>query len=168
MIQKIKASIIGASGYVGLELIRLLSLHPNVEILYIFSRDEKDDISFKYPHLANIEIGENCSNIDIIAKDSDVVFLSLPHGEAEIYATELLGKVRVIDLSSDFRIKDKQLFKKYYENSHNQTITDKFVYGFIGKNFNDIKTTECIANPGCFAICMQMTMLPFIDNIKKN
>ena len=102
----IKVGIIGANGYLGVELIRILSVHPEVKLSKIFQREMEIDEEF--PHLQSLNLKDlQTSNIDDF-KNLDCVFLSLPHGSAHEYVKELLSKVKIIDLSSDFRISNQE------------------------------------------------------------
>lgn len=155
----IKVGIIGANGFLGLELIRILSLHPNVEISKILKRDE--DIEEEFTHLSSFGLNNlQTNNIEDFMK-LNCVFLSLPHGSANDYANQLLGKVKIIDLSSDFRISDQVSYNKYYNSSFDSSIQTKFQYGFIEKDLNQIQSSNNIANPGCFALTAQLSLLPF-------
>ena len=162
----IKVGIIGANGFLGLELIRILSLHPKVEISKILKRDENIDEEFT--HLSSFNLNNlQTENIEDFM-ELDCVFLSLPHGSSKEYAKQLLGKVKIIDLSSDYRITDEANYKKYYNSSFDSSIQTKFKYGFIEKNLDDIKLSNNIANPGCFALTAQLSLLPFnsiIENV---
>ncbi len=166
---KISISIIGATGYTGLELIRLLAGHPNVEFKYLISKNNSGEtINNVYPHLegvCNIEL----TNTDpaIVANESDLVFLALPNLQSQKIIPELIGKTKIIDLSGDFRIKDISLFKKYYGNCHqSQNLIGKFAYGLPEYQKKFIEKSDNIANPGCFAIAAQLVLLPITNFIK--
>ncbi len=156
----IKVGIIGANGYLGVELIRILSIHPEVKLSKIFQREMEIDEEF--PHLKSLNLKDlQTSNLDDF-KNLDCVFLSLPHGSAHEYVKELLSKVKIIDLSSDFRISNQEDYNKYYKD-----IQSKFQYGFIENSIDDIKKSSNISNPGCFALTAQLSLLPFQSIIKK-
>jgi len=162
----IKVGIIGANGFLGLELLRILSIHPKVQIAKILKRE--NDIEEDFTHLSSLNLNENqTSNINDF-KDLDCVFLSLPHGFANEYVKELINKVKIIDLSADYRIDDINSYKEYYKSPFNSDIQNNFDYGFIENNLENIKKSSNIANPGCFALASQLAVLPFhefIDNI---
>jgi N-acetyl-gamma-glutamyl-phosphate reductase len=163
---KIKSSIVGYSGYTGLELIRLLSIHPNVDILYLFSHN--NELENKYNHLNEFKSWEMCNDLEKIAQESDVIFLALPHGVAKKYINILTeSRAKVIDISSDFRIKDENLYKMYYGDYPGSDIINRFQYGLIENNINLIKSAKYISNPGCFATCIQLTLMPFIEHINR-
>ena len=152
----IKVGIIGANGYLGVELIRILSVHPEVKLSKIFQREMEIDEEF--PHLQSLNLKDlQTSNLDDF-KNLDCVFLSLPHGSAHEYVKELLSKVKIIDLSSDFRISNQNDYNKYYKTNFD---------GFIENSIDDIKKSSNISNPGCFALTAQLSLLPFQSIIKK-
>ena len=125
----IKVGIIGANGYLGVELIRILSVHPEVKLSKIFQREMEIDEEF--PHLKPLNLKDlQTSNLDEF-KNLDCVFLSLPHGSAREYVKELLLKAKIIDLSSDFRISNQEDYNKYYKTNFDADIQSKFQYGFI-------------------------------------
>ena len=160
----IKVGIIGANGFLGLELLRILSIHPKVEISKILKRE--NDIEDEFTHLSSLNLNEvQTSNIDDF-KSLDCVFLSLPHGSASEYVKELIDKVKIIDLSSDYRIDDAKSYEAYYKTSFDPDIQSKFTYGFIESSLDKIKKSSNVANPGCFALASQLAILPFHSLIK--
>ena len=160
----IKVGVIGANGFLGLELLRILSIHPKVEISKILKRE--NDIEDEFTHLSSLDLNEvQTSNIDDF-KSLDCVFLSLPHGSASEYVKELIDKVKIIDLSSDFRIDDAKSYEAYYKTSFDPGIQSKFTYGFIESSLDEIKKSSNVANPGCFALASQLAILPFYSLIK--
>jgi N-acetyl-gamma-glutamyl-phosphate reductase len=160
----IKVGIIGANGFLGLELLRILSIHPKVEISKILKRE--NDIEDEFTHLSSLDLNEvQTFNIDDF-KSLDCVFLSLPHGSASEYVKELIDKVKIIDLSSDFRIDDAKSYEAYYKTSFDPDIQSKFTYGFIESSLDKIKKSSNVANPGCFALASQLAILPFHSLIK--
>ena len=160
----IKVGIIGANGFLGLELLRILSIHPKVEISKILKRE--NSIEDEFTHLSSLDLNEvQTSNIDDF-KSLDCVFLSLPHGSASEYVKELIDKVKIIDLSSDYRIDDAKSYEAYYKTSFDPDIQSKFTYGFIESSLDKIKKSSNVANPGCFALASQLAILPFHSLIK--
>ena len=160
----IKVGVIGANGFLGLELLRILSIHPKVEISKILKRE--NDIEDEFTHLSSLDLNEvQTSNIDDF-KSLDCVFLSLPHGSASEYVKELIDKVKIIDLSSDYRIDDAKSYEAYYKTSFDPDIQSKFTYGFIESSLDKIKKSSNVANPGCFALASQLAILPFHSLIK--
>ncbi|EAD1192006.1 N-acetyl-gamma-glutamyl-phosphate reductase, partial [Listeria monocytogenes] len=147
-----KVSIIGATGYGGLELIRLLHQHASVDIatLHSFSAQSETLATF-YPHLKDLEASplEKINPTEIIEK-SDTVFIATPSGIAKDIALPYVDAgLNVIDLSGDFRLKDRQLYEKWYGKSAAPTeYIAKAEYGLA--EFREKKETTFIANPGCY------------------
>lgn len=173
MSKKITVSIIGASGYTGIELLKILVNHPNVKIKYLTSGSlNGQKISEVYPHLAGI-CDIMLTNMDYaeVAKKSDVVFLATPNFEAQKIVPQIIDLTNIIDLSGDFRIQNINLYEKYYDTNHEaQKELKKFIYGLPEisqiKNYKQ-KNYANIANPGCFAITAQLALFPLKNLIKK-
>ncbi|MGB0719416.1 MAG: N-acetyl-gamma-glutamyl-phosphate reductase [Bdellovibrionales bacterium] len=158
----IKASIIGITGYTGLETLRVLMAHPDVDIAHVTSR-QHDNVAIgeAYPHLAHLDLKiTNTDHIDV-AKDSDVVFLALPHKTAQDVVADLHGTVKVIDLSADYRLDDAATYEKYYEAHKHPQLLKEVVYGLPEINRTAIKGASSVANPGCFALLAQLMLYPF-------
>lgn len=163
MLQKVKVSIIGAAGYTGLELLRLLAVHPHAEVWHLVSHSQTGKkISDTWPHLQDIydQIFSDAST-ENIAAESDLVFLALPHGEAHSIVPRLLGKTRIIDLSGDFRLKDTAVHERFYGKTHGFPAgIQHFTYGLSEFFGEEIAVAQNIANPGCFAITAQLALFP--------
>ncbi len=164
---KIRASIIGVTGYTGIDLLRLLLLHPDVEIAYLTSRQHpREKIGNVYPHLAHLPLEITDTAPADVAKGSDVVFLALPHKTAQEVAAELHGRVKIIDLSADFRLDDASTYAAYYEEHKYPELLKEFVYGLpetVGRD--KIAKAQSVANPGCFALVSQLLLHPFKGKI---
>lgn len=164
-----RVSIIGITGYTGLELLRMLLAHPKVEIALVTSR-QHDGVSIGevYPHLAHLDLAITNPNLSDIAEESDVVFLCLPHKTAQDTVAELFGKVKIIDLSADFRLDDAETYEAYYDTPHNYPeLLEKAVYGapeIVGTDA--IAAAQLVANPGCFALLSQLMLFPFAGQIE--
>ncbi|MFN7094166.1 MAG: N-acetyl-gamma-glutamyl-phosphate reductase [Burkholderiales bacterium] len=163
----IKASIIGASGYTGVELIRLLSQHPQVEISQLISETYQDQsIAQVFPHLTKA-ITADFTRIDpvAIAATSNVVFLALPHTAAAPLAEKLLAKgCKVIDLSADLRLKDGATYQQWYQHAPaSPELLQTAVYGLaeIGKR-KQIAAANLIANPGCYPTASILALAPLL------
>ncbi|MGV8935223.1 MAG: N-acetyl-gamma-glutamyl-phosphate reductase, partial [Gallionellaceae bacterium] len=162
----IKAGIVGGTGYTGVELLRLLALHPQVELHAITSRADAGtavnqmfpslrgycDISFSHPDIAQLD-------------QCDVVFFATPNGIAMQQTRALLDAgVRVIDLAADFRIKDVKVWEKWYGMSHVcPDLIESAVYGMPEVNREQIKQARLVANPGCYPTAVQLGFLPLIE-----
>lgn len=147
--KKIKAGIIGGAGYTGGEMLRLLVNHPHVEIVFVNSSSNAGNlVSDVHTDL----VGDTDLRFtNEIAQDIDVLFLCVGHGDARKFLeqTAINEKIKVIDLSQDFRL------------THNSSIHDRhFVYGLPELNRAAIKSAQNIANPGCFATCIELGLLP--------
>ncbi|MCX8083462.1 MAG: N-acetyl-gamma-glutamyl-phosphate reductase [Calditerrivibrio sp.] len=161
-------SIIGATGYTGFELVKILLKHPKLKIKHLTSDSSANkNISEIYPYLKGLcDMTLINNDFEKITKETDVVFLCLPHGAsmdaANFFAKN--GKI-VIDLSADFRISDPNTYKKAYNENHKYPeLLDKFVYG-IPEIFEDsIKKSTLIANPGCYPTSIIIPLYPLIKN----
>lgn len=164
----INASIIGANGYTGLELINILCNHPNVTLNKLVSRSNDGvPVAKLYPSLTG-KVNKSFSNgsVEEIAAESDIVFLALPHGES----AEMAGKyfdfgVKVIDLSADFRYKDLSKYESTYKITHPRAdLAPKSVYGLCEIYREQIKNASLVANPGCYTTCSIMPLYPLLKN----
>ena len=149
----IKAGIIGATGYAGGELVRLLMQHKEVEIKWYGSRSYIDKkYAQVYQNMFQI-VEDTCldDNMEELAKQVDVIFTATPQGFcASMLNDEILSKVKIIDLSADFRIKDVSTYEKWYGIEHKspQYIVEA-VYGLCEINREDVRKARLVANPGC-------------------
>lgn len=164
--QKLKVGIVGGTGYTGVELLRLLCVHPNVTLTAITSRGEAGlpvadmfpslrgyvDLAFTDPAQANLA-------------ECDVVFFATPNGIAMQQTRDLLAKgVRVIDLAADFRIKDITTWEKWYAMTHAcPDLVATAVYGLPEMNREAIKTAQLVANPGCYPTAVQLGFMPLLE-----
>lgn len=162
----IKVGIVGGTGYTGVELLRLLALHPNVEVVAITSRGEAGTaVADMFPSLRG-KIALNFVDPKDAALDRcDVVFFATPNGIAMQQAKSLLDAgVRVIDLAADFRIKDLAVWEKWYGLSHAAPeLVAEAVYGLPEVNREAIRKARLVANPGCYPTAAQLGLLPLIE-----
>lgn len=163
----IKIGIIGANGYTGFELMRLLSAHPQAEIVFASSRSLAGEEAAKtYPTLeggyGNMKYAEFSLEK---AKKCDVVFACLPHGQsAEICGTLIDAGVRVIDLSADYRYDDVSLYERTYKLTHpRKDLCEKAVYGLPEYNRDKIGSARLIGNPGCYVTAAVLAIKPLAD-----
>ncbi len=160
-----RASVIGASGYAGIELLRLLDGHPDAEIAVITSESSTGEaISNMYPHLSQ-RIDKDLSSmqdINSIAEVSDVIFIALPHGHAMKIAKELRGSgTKIIDLGGDYRFKNVNDFEKWYGMKHEDPHAEA-VYGLTELYRDKVSNADLVANPGCYTTCSILALVPLL------
>ncbi len=163
--KKARIAIIGASGYSGEELLRILLRHPQAEIVCVTSRQHSGrKIGTLFPRFAECDLAFNTPSINEIAQISDVAFLALPHGLADEYALPLLSKgVKVIDISADFRIKDADVYCRTYEAAHPAPdLLAKAVYGLPERYRDRIRNAELVACPGCYPTSIILPCAPVL------
>lgn len=162
---KIKVGIVGATGYTGVELLRLLTTHPNVEVTAVTSRSEAGiAIADYFPSLRGIYDLVFQTPDEAGLEQCDVVFFATPNGVAMKEAPELLAKnVRIIDLSADFRIQDIPTWEQWYGMTHAcPDIVPQAVYGLCEMNREAITQAQIVANPGCYPTCVSLPLLPLL------
>lgn len=167
MKNKIKTAIIGASGYSGEELLRILLKHENVEVSCITSRQYAGQkIGAVFPRFAESALMFSAPSTDEVASSSDVVFLALPHGVAAGFAAPLIAKgVKVIDISADFRLKSQEDYKIYYESDHPAPeLLAEAVYGAPERKRGQIKEASLIACPGCYPTSITLPLHPLLKD----
>ncbi|EGZ45073.1 N-acetyl-gamma-glutamyl-phosphate reductase [Neisseria wadsworthii] len=163
--QKIKIGIVGATGYTGVELLRLLASHPHAEVSVVTSRGEAGvHIADYFPSLRGVYdlVFQAPDEADLA--QCDTVFFATPHGVTMKEAPALLEKgVRVIDLSADFRLQDVPAWEKWYKHTHSSTdILKEAVYGLCEMNHEAIRKARLIAVPGCYPTCVSLPLLPLL------
>lgn len=161
----VRAAIIGASGYSGEELIRLLLRHPGVELKIITSRKEAGkNISAIFPRFADSSLCFTAPDVAEIARTCDVAFLALPHGLAAEYAIPLIESgIKVIDISADFRIRSTAKYKEYYGADHpSPELLKKAVYGLPERYREQIRKADLIACPGCYPTSIILPTAPLL------
>jgi N-acetyl-gamma-glutamyl-phosphate reductase len=162
----IKIGIVGGTGYTGIELLRLLAMHPQAELQVITSRADAGtpvnqmfpslrghlDLSFTHPDAAQL-------------KQCDLIFFATPNGIAMQQARALLESgVKVIDLSADFRLQDIATWEKWYGMTHAcPDLVEQAVYGLPEVNRAQIKTARLVANPGCYPTAVQLGLIPLLE-----
>ena len=164
--KKIKTGIIGGTGYTGIELLRILAQHPNADITCITSRTESGQaVTQAYPSLRGAIDLLFCDPDDPIIKQCDVVFTATPNGVAMHLAREYLDAgVKMIDLAADFRLKNVEVWEKWYGMKHAcPELIDAAVYGLPELNRDQIRTASLVANPGCYPTTVQLGFIPLIE-----
>ena len=165
-----RVAIIGASGYSGEELVRLLLSHPHVELVAVTSRQYAGQkLAQVFPKFASHSHSKTLRftepNAEQLAKQTDVVFLALPHGVAAEYAVPLLDAgCIVIDLSADFRLKSAEVYREFYAHDHpTPDLLGKSVYGLPEIYRDEIKKSLLIASPGCYPTSILLPAMPLLQ-----
>lgn len=161
----IRVGILGATGYAGAELVRILSGHPEVNLTLLTSRQYAglgfDEI---YPSMAGV-VNITCApnDIDLICEKADVLFMALPHKIPMSIAPELIGRgKKVIDLSADFRFKNAGAYEAAYQPHTAKTLLDEAVYGLSEVYHEEIKSTRLVGNPGCYPTSILLPLVPLV------
>ncbi|MGE0684571.1 MAG: N-acetyl-gamma-glutamyl-phosphate reductase [Candidatus Binatia bacterium] len=164
--KKIKVSIIGASGYGGAEAVRLLSTHPEVEIVHVTAESQQGQtMSGLYPNLRSF-VDQMMIAVDTerIGRDSDMTFVSLPSGKAMDLVPSLLRQgSKVIDIAADFRLRDASLYPTWYKVTHTAPeYLAEAVYGLPELHREKLKKARLVANPGCYPAASLLALLPLL------
>ncbi len=161
---RVKVGIIGASGYTGFELIRLLSLHDHAEIT-VLGADRKAgvDVGQIFPHLRFLSLPALQKTEDIDYAALDCVFYALPHGITQTMVGDLPKHIKIIDLSADFRLSDPADYEKFYGHPHQAVDLQKsFVYGLTEYYREEIRNARSVANTGCYVAASLLALLPVV------
>lgn len=167
MSEKIKIAIFGGSGYGGSELLRILLFHGHAAIVLVTANEHVGKaVGEVHKNLYGLtDLKFEKSPEDLSALDADVAFFALPHGQALNLIPQIPENVKVVDLSGDFRIDDKDVFKQFYKLDHTaDELQSKFVYGLTETNREAIKQANYIANPGCFATANLLALAPMVKS----
>lgn len=159
-----KTAVIGASGYAGGELLRLLSIHPHLQVTQVSAHSNAGElITSVHPHLTTHN-GEKFLSIDALDfSDIDVAFVALPHGQSSLISKKFAANTKVIDLGADFRLEEESQWKKYYDGDY----AGVWTYGFPempGQREKVAKSLH-VANPGCYATSIIAGVLPAVNSI---
>ena len=162
----IKVGIIGSTGYAGVELVRLIQQHKEAEVVWFGSRSYVEKkYSDVFGNMFQI-IDAKCldDNMEQLAEAVDVIFTATPQGLCSSLVTEdILNKVKIIDLSADFRIKDVATYEKWYGITHKSPqFIDEAVYGLCEINRNQVRDARIVANPGCYTTCSILSIYPMV------
>lgn len=166
---QIKTAVVGASGYTGMELLRLLLMHPEVELSCVTSRQyagkQLSDIFPRFRHAKGAEVLFTEPTAEsIAASGATTAFLALPHGVAAAYAKDLLELgLKVIDLSADFRLNDPKVYEEFYGQPHPDTeLLKEAVYGLPEIHREAIQSARLIASPGCYPTSIELPLIPLL------
>ena len=166
MSQKIKVGIVGGTGYTGVELLRLLAIHPQVELVAITSRGDAGlPVADMFPSLRGYVNLAFTDPANANLNQCDVVFFATPHGVAMGQAQALLAaNVKLIDLAADFRLQDTAVFEKWYKMPHScPDVLKTAVYGIPELNRDNIKSAQVIGNPGCYPTTVLLGLAPLLE-----
>ena len=167
ILHMIQAGIIGGTGYTGVELLRLLAGHPGVEVTHITSREQAGrPVSDLFPSLeGRYSLEFEAPELSALL-DCDVVFSAAPNGVAMTYARELLdGGVRMIDLSADFRLRDRNVWERWYRMTHAcPELLEEAVYGLTEFHREKLVGARLVANPGCYPTSVLIGFLPLLES----
>ena len=167
--KRVKIAVIGASGYTGLELLRLLLTHPHAELVCVTSRQNAGrSIGELFPRFTGAEAADlkfiNPEADAIAESGAEIAFLALPHGVAAGYASSLLDKgLRIIDLSADFRLDDTDIYEEFYGAVHPAPeLLKEAVYGLPEVHRADIPSSRLVAAPGCYPTSISLPLIPLL------
>ncbi len=165
--KNVNIAVLGATGYTGVELVRLLLLHPEVSITFVSSESQAGQkLSRVHPQLSGMtDMTLSALDPEKIPADVDVVFCALPHGSSAEVALRLKERgLRVIDLSADFRLQEPSLYQEWYGHTHPfpGSLKDA-VYGLPEINAERVKSAELVANPGCYPTSVLLALLPLAE-----
>lgn len=171
MATKAKIGVLGASGYTGSELVRLLLRHPRAEIILLTAdRSAGKQMRDVFPHFAPYDLPTLVAidSVDWAALALDVVFCALPHATTQTVLQKLLAaapKTKVVDLSADFRLADTAAYAKWYGHEHHAPELQKeAVYGLVEIHRREIRQARLVANPGCYTSCAELPLIPLIKS----
>ncbi len=163
----LKVAVVGASGYTGVELIRLLVGHPEVEIASVTSRQHEGlPISQVFPSLAGFcDLVCEPLDVEVLAAKADLVFTALPHKSAmEVIPGFLEAGCRVVDLSADYRLRDQHVYEQWYQQHTSPELLAEAVYGLPELFREQIGTARLVANPGCYPTSVALGLAPLLKN----
>jgi N-acetyl-gamma-glutamyl-phosphate reductase len=161
---QINVAILGASGYTGAELVRILAHHPNVKFRALTAeRHAGQPMAKVFPHLAHIDLPPLVKIQDVKLDDVDAAFLALPHGLTQDVALGLPKHLKIIDLSADFRLTDVSTYAKWYGHEHRAPEMQKgAVYGLTEFKRDAVRKATLVANPGCYPTSAQLPLVPLV------
>ena len=166
MSEKISVAILGSTGYVGLELVKILSKHSNVDIVFLGTEKSPNlPIQKLDPSIDSLSIPNTQLNKDFDCNIADTVFLALPHSVSNKYVKLFYNKIQIIDLSADFRLDNFDVYKENYGNEHEcKEHLNNFIYGLAEINRDKIVNSKNIAVPGCYPTSILLPLIPLIKN----
>jgi N-acetyl-gamma-glutamyl-phosphate reductase len=163
---KIRAAVLGASGYTGADLIRLAARHPNIKITSLIAKGHAGQaLAQVSPHLASLGLPPLVTSDDVDWSQVDVVFCGLPHGTAHSELGKLPERIKIIDMSADFRLRDPALYTEWYGGEHSAPqLLKSAVYGLTEHYADQIKSARIVACPGCYPTAVLLALLPLVKS----
>ena len=158
----IRAAVLGASGYTGADLIRLAARHPALKITALIAKGHAgQSLAQVFPHLASLDLPPLVSSDQVDWSKVDVVFCGLPHGTAHSEIAKLPKRIKIIDMSADFRLRDPATYAEWYANEHSApALLKEAVYGLTEHYRDKIKSARLVACPGCYPTAVLLALLP--------
>jgi N-acetyl-gamma-glutamyl-phosphate reductase len=165
MTKTINTAILGASGYTGAELLRLLKNHPAFKIVALTGESQAGkEMETVYPHLRGQGLPKLVKHTEVDFSDVALVFCCLPHGTTQEIIAGLPSHVKIVDLSADFRLLDPEAYAEWYGHAHHAVELQKTaVYGITELNRERIQTSRLVANPGCYPTSILLPTIPLIE-----
>jgi N-acetyl-gamma-glutamyl-phosphate reductase len=163
---RVRLGILGASGYTGAELLRILARHPGVDIKALTAeKNAGGTIAELFPHLASLELPRLIKIAETDWSELDAVFCCLPHATTQEVVAGLPKRLKVIDLSADFRLEDTAMYAKWYGHEHHAPDMQKeAVYGMTELKRGAVKRSRLCANPGCYPTSAILPLMPLVEN----
>lgn len=160
--QSIRAAVLGASGYTGADLIRLAARHPNIEITALVAKGHAGQtLAQVFPHLSSLDLPKLVTSDEVDWDSVDVAFCGLPHGTAHSEIAKLPPRVKVIDMSADFRLRDLGTYAEWYGGDHSAPkLLEEAVYGLTEHYRDQIKSARLVACPGCYPTAVLLALQP--------
>jgi N-acetyl-gamma-glutamyl-phosphate reductase len=158
----IRAAVLGASGYTGADMIRLAARHPAIALTALIAKGHAgQSLAHVFPHLASLDVPALVTSDQVDWNAVDVVFCGLPHGTAHGEIGKLPKRIKVIDMSADFRLRDPKLYAEWYANEHSAPkLIEEAVYGLTEHYRDKIRTARLVACPGCYPTAVLLALLP--------
>ena len=160
----IRAAVLGASGYTGADMIRLAALHPAIKLTALIAKGHAgQSLAQVFPHLANLDLPALIASDQVDWSEIDVAFCGLPHGTAHGEIKKLPERIKVIDMSADFRLRDPHLYAEWYGGEHSALALLKgAVYGLTEHYREAIRGARLVACPGCYPTAVLLALLPLV------
>jgi len=160
----IRAAVLGASGYTGADLIRLAARHPNIHITALIAKGHAGQpLAQVFPHLASLDLPKLLASDEVDWSTVDVAFCGLPHGTAHSEIKKLPERVKVVDMSADFRLRDLGTYTQWYGGEHGAPeLIEGAVYGLTEHYRDEIKSARLVACPGCYPTAVLLALLPLL------